>query len=150
MNYIIRQAVKSDEKRIWELYREMLKTIYHTEDVEGYKAGDLDRFWAGDENRIFVAEDGTLVGFLSLEVHHEDIDYIYLDDLAVTRGYRNRGIGSVLLKAAEAYARKIKIFKLCLHVEKTNLPARHFYEDAGYAIYRDDGQKFLMNKEIQA
>ena len=148
MKYIIRQSVAADEKRIRELYTEMLQTLYRKEDVEGYKDGDLYRFWAGDENRIFVAEDKTIVGFLSVEVHHENEDYIYLNDFAVTAEYRNKGIGSALLKAAESYAREINIHKLCLHVEKTNLSAMHFYENSGYAIYRDDGHRFLMNKEL--
>ncbi len=148
MKYIIRQSVAKDEKRICELYLEMMQMIYHTEDVKGYKAGDLDRFWAENENRIFVAEDGIVVGFLSVEVYHENEDYIYLDDFVVTAEYRNKGIGSALLKTAEAYAREINVLKLCLHVEKTNLSAMHFYENSGYAIYRDDGHRFLMNKEL--
>ena len=148
MKYRIRQSVMADEKRIRELYTEMLQTVYRTENVETYKDGDLDRFRAGDENRIFVAEDRTVVGFLSLEVHHENEDYIYLDDFVVTAEYRNKGIGSALLKAAESYAREINTLKLCLHVEKTNLSAMHFYENSGYAIYRDDGHRFLMNKEL--
>ena len=148
MKYIIRQSVAADEKRIRELYIEMLQTVYRREDVEGYKEGELDRFWAGDENSIFVAEDKTIVGFLSVEVHHDNEDYIYLNDFAVTAEYRNKGIGSALLKAAESYAREINIHKLCLHAEKTNPSAMHFYEKSGYAIYRDDGHRFLMNKEL--
>ena len=142
MKYRIRQSVTADEKRIRELYTEMLQTVYRTENVETYKDGDLGRFRAGDENRIFVAEDRTVIGFLSLE------DYIYLDDFVVTAEYRNKGIGSALLKAAESYAREINTLKLCLHVEKTNLSAMHFYENSGYAIYRDDGHRCLMNKEL--
>ena len=148
MKYVIRPAVAADEKRIRELYMEMLQTIFSTEEVEGYKTGYLDKFWAGDENRIFVAEGRTVVGFLSVEVHHENEDYIYLDDFAVTEKYRNKGIGSALLNAAESYAKEINTLKLCLHVEKTNLPAIHFYETSGYAFYRDDGHRFLMNKEL--
>ena len=148
MEYIIRQSVVADEKRIRELYIEMLQTLYRTEDIEGYKDGDLYRFWTGNEDRIFVAEDRTVVGFLSVEVHHENEDYIYLNDFAVTAGYRNKGIGSALLKAAESYAREINTFKMCLHVEKTNPSAMHFYENSGFAIYRDDGHRFLMSKEL--
>lgn len=148
MGYKIRTAVPADEGKIRELFLEMLQTIYHTENVEGYQAGDLDRFWTGDEDRIFIAEDRTVVGFLSVEVHHEKTDYIYLDDFAVTAEYRNKGIGSALMKAAESYANEISVFNLCLHVEKTNLSAMHFYENSGYVIYRDDGQKFLLSKEL--
>ena len=150
MKYIIRQATATDEKRICELYAEMLQTVYHTEKAEGYKAGDLDKFWTNDEDRIFVAENETVIGFLSVEIHHENEDYIYLNDFAVTKGYRNKGIGSALLEVAESYAREINMPKLCLHVEKTNLAAMRLYENAGYAIFRDDGYRFLMNKEISS
>ena len=46
MNYSIRTAVPADEEKIRELFLEMLRTIYHTDDVKGYGAGDLDRFWS--------------------------------------------------------------------------------------------------------
>lgn len=150
MKYIIRQSVVTDEKRICELYIEMLQTIYHTEEVEGYKTRDLDKFWKGDENRIFVAEDRTVIGFLAVEVYHENQDYIYLNDFAVAAEYRNKGIGSALLKAAESYARDINTLTLCLHVEKMNLPAMQLYENLGYEKYRDDGNRFLMIKELSS
>ena len=56
MNYSIRIAVPEDERKIRELFIEMLQTIYHTEDVQGYEPGCLDRYWLGVEERIFVAE----------------------------------------------------------------------------------------------
>ena len=43
MNYRIRTAVPADEARIRELFLEMLRTIYRTDDVKGYGEGDLDR-----------------------------------------------------------------------------------------------------------
>ena len=119
MKYIIRQAAAEDEKRIRELYTEMLQTVYSKEDAEAYKDKDLCGFWTGDENRIFVAEDRAVVGFLSLEVHHENKDYIYLDDFAVTSKYRNKGIGSALLKAAESYAREINLKRILMRSMKT-------------------------------
>ena len=42
MEYTIRKANRKDEKRICELFIEMLKTIYNTDDVNGYEDGDLD------------------------------------------------------------------------------------------------------------
>ena len=78
MQYRIRIATLPDENKIRELFLEMLKTIYHTEAVEGYREGELDRFWDGNENRIYVAEAGDVIAFLSVEVHHEEEDFIYL------------------------------------------------------------------------
>ena len=92
MGYRIRIAIPQDEQRIRELFTEMLQTIYHTEDVKGYESGYLNRYWTNGEERILVAEDESVVAFLSIEVHHEpEADYAYLDDLSVTERYRNIG-----------------------------------------------------------
>ena len=108
MEYRIRKAIPEDEQRIRELFIEMLQTIYHTEDVEGYESGCLDRYWTNGEERILVAEDGSVVAYLSIEVHHEpDADFIYLDDLSVTESYRGLGIGSALIHEAEVYAQEM-------------------------------------------
>ena len=45
MEFIYRKAEKSDAKRIAELFEEMLRTIYHTDDVKGYEDGYLDKFF---------------------------------------------------------------------------------------------------------
>ena len=50
-----------------------------------------------------------IIAFLSIEVHHEDEECIYLDDLSVTVQYRNNGIGTKLIQNAEAYAKDIHI-----------------------------------------
>lgn len=147
MNYSIRIAVPEDERKIRELFIEMLQTIYHTEDVQGYEPGCLDRYWVSGEERIFVAEDENVVAYISVEVHHEpDMDYIYLDDLSVTKAYRNLGIGSALIREAEIYARKIGIRDIVFHVEKSNTSAFRLYERLGYKVFRDDDSRYLMNK----
>jgi ribosomal protein S18 acetylase RimI-like enzyme len=145
MKYRIRTATPEDEQRICELFIEMLQTVYHTEDVEGYEPGCLDRYWINSDERILVAEDESVVAYLSVEVHHEpETDYIYLDDLAVTKDYRNLGIGSALIHEAEAYARETGIQHILFHVEKTNTEALRLYERLGYKIYRDDGNRYMM------
>ena len=117
MGYRIRIAIPEDVQRIRELFIEMLQTIYHTEDVEGYETGSLDRYWINGEERVLVAEDESVVAYLSIEVHHEqEADYIYLDDLSVTESYRNLGIGSALIHEAENYAKEIGIQHILFHV----------------------------------
>lgn len=148
MEYRIRTAVTADEARIRELFLEMLRTIYHTDDVKGYGDEDLDRFWRKSLDRIYVAEDGQVVAFLSVEFHHDPINHIYLDDFSVTAAYRNKGIGSALIRAAETYAEQIGSRVVILHVEKTNTSALRFYERSGYSVFRDDGQRFLLKKDI--
>ena len=144
----IRTAVPEDADKIDALFREMLQTIYHTDDVKGYETGYLDSFWNGSENRIYVAEDEEVRAFLSIEAYREPQAYLYLDDFSVTAAYRGSGIGTELMRAAEAYAREIGIPAIVLHVEKTNESAFRFYERLGYAIFRDDGNRYLLSKEL--
>ena len=40
MDYVFRKAEKADSKKIEELFMEMLRTIYKTDDVEGYEEGE--------------------------------------------------------------------------------------------------------------
>ena len=148
MDYRIRTAVPADEGKIRELFLEMLRTIYRTDDVEGYPAGYLDRFRSENRDRIYVAEDGQVVAFLSVEVHHDPVDHLYLDDFSVTAAYRNKGIGSALICAAEAYAGETGCRAVILHVEKANPAAMRFYERSGYSLFRDDGDRFLLKKDL--
>ena len=149
MNYSIRIAVPEDEPKIRELFIEMLQTIYHTRDVQGYEPGCLDRYWTKSEERILVAEDAAVVAFLSVEVHHDpEEDYIYLDDLSVTEAYRDHGIGSALIWEAEAYAQEIGIQDIVFHVEKSNTEAFRLYKRLGYTIFRDDGNRYMMHKTV--
>ena len=146
--YVIRQALPADEARIRTLFIEMLRAIYRADAAEGYANGYLDRYWTGGEDRIYVAQAEDVVAFLSVEVHREKDAYLYLDDFSVTAAWRNRGIGTALLQRAEERAKELGIPAVVFHVEKTNAAARRLYERLGYAVFRDDGTRYLMAKMI--
>ena len=148
MDYVLRKAKSVDTIRIEELFVEMLKAIYHTNDVEGYETGYLDKFFLDKEDWICVAEyENDVVAFLSIEVHR-DGSYIYLDDLSVAEGYRNKGIGTELIHAAEKYAEDIGITKIVFHVEKANKDAYRLYSRLGYSEDADEGSRIRMNKSV--
>ena len=146
MTCSIRKAVQGDEQRICELFIEMLQTIYHTEDVQGYEPGCLDRYWKNGEDIILVAADDDVIAYLAVEVHREDVDYIYLDDLSVTEKKRGNGIGTSLIHTVEDYAMELGLEYVLFHVEKTNTSALRLYERLGYKIFRDDGNRYLMKR----
>ena len=78
MSWTLGKAEKEDSNRINELFIEMLQTIYNTDQVNGYSDGDLDRFFDGRDEWISIAiYDDKIIAFLSIEVHHEDEEYIY-------------------------------------------------------------------------
>lgn len=139
MEYTVRKAVPSDKARVEALFMEMLQAIYNRKDVEGYREGDIDRFFAGAGDWICVAEaEGRVEAFLSIEEHHEPADYIC----------RGRGIGMALLKAAEQYARDRGIPQMVLHVEKSNLRARRLYKRSGFTDDKDEGGRIRMKKLV--
>lgn len=146
--FSIRKAVPSDESAIRALFLEMLKSIGQTDAVDGYKAGYLDKYWRGGEDVVFVAETDQVIAYLSVEVCREPEKYLYLDDFSVASGQRNKGIGSALLQTAEAYGRECGIPAVLLHVEQINGSARRLYERLGYSVFRIDGNRLLMKKDL--
>ena len=150
MDYTFRKAVKQDSKRINRLFIEMMQTIRGTKQANGYPDGYLDKFFDNRDEWIAVAVDkNNIIAFLSIEVHHEDKEYIYLDDLSVTNEYRNKGIGTKLIKISEEYAKEINIPAICFHVEKTNTNALKLYQRLGYNVYQDQKTRYLMIKHLE-
>ena len=149
--WTMRPAKNDDEPVIRSLFMEMLRTIYHTDDVNGYDEGYLDRFFDNkNQDWICVAQAGEdVVAYLSIEVHHEDQDFIYLDDLSVSEDYRNRGIGSALIKNAEMFAKENEINVIVFHVEKSNVDAYRLYERLGYNSDKEEGSRLRMIKFIK-
>ena len=113
MDTVFRVATAGDEAAIRRLFVALLRTIFHTQEVEGYPAGYVGRFFTGGEDEILVAEQaGMVVGFLSLESHREgEPPFLYLDDFSVAAACRGQGIGSRLLDMAEEYAAAIGLDK---------------------------------------
>lgn len=149
MAWTLRRAVPTDRATIEALFIEMLQSVYHREAVAGYAEGALDKFFSGREDWICVAEmQGSVVAYVAIEAYRTPLEYVYLDDLAVTKAYRNHGIGSALIGKAEAYARERRISTVVLHVEKANAAALRLYERLGYRRYRDDESRYLMRKDI--
>jgi len=151
MEYILRKAAASDAARICGLFIEMLQAIYGEEHPGGYRDGDLDPYFAGGEDRICVAEASeTVVGFLAIEVHREEENYLYYDDFCVSRDYRGRGIGSALMHEAEEYCRQLGFSHMVLHVEKSNHSAYSFYTKRGFTVLREEETRLCLVKTLSA
>ena len=147
--WVFQKAVKEDKPEIEELFLQMLRSIYHREDVEGYEEGYLDKFFTDSGDWICVVKDAdAVVAYLSMEVHREDVNYIYLDDLSVRGDYQSKGIGTRLIDTAEKYAKEIGFPAVVLHVEASNEGAYRLYRRLGYEVKREDGSRYLMVKEV--
>jgi GNAT superfamily N-acetyltransferase len=100
----------------------------------------LDDFFDGrlpDRTLVIVEDDETPAGFVFLE---PAVDYFsgeahgHLGMIAVTEGAEGRGIGTVLMRAAEDWARRRGYAKLTLNVFEGNTRARTMYERFGYNV----------------
>lgn len=150
MDTVFRVATAGDEAAIRRLFVEMLRTIFHTQEVEGYPVGYVGRFFTGGEDEILVAEQaGAVVGFLSLESHREGKPpFLYLDDFSVTAACRGQGIGSRLLDMAEEYAAALELGEIHLHVERDNHGARRLYQRRGFGVLAEQGARLLLGKKL--
>lgn len=150
MDTVFRVATAGDEAAIRRLFVEMLRSIFHTQEVEGYPVGYVGRFFTGGEDEILVAEQaGAVVGFLSLESHREgEPPFLYLDDFSVTAACRGQGIGSRLLDMAEEYAAALGLGEIHLHVERDNLGARRLYRRRGFGVLAEQDARLLLGKKL--
>ncbi|MEW5849633.1 MAG: GNAT family N-acetyltransferase [Myxococcota bacterium] len=97
------------------------------------------------------AEDRRVVAGLLGQTHH---GWLYVGWLWVSEGLRNHGIGTELMRRAEAEARE----RGCHHAHLTTLDfqARSFYERLGYRVFGtlDDyprpHQRFFMQKPLSS
>lgn len=149
MEFTLRRALESDKERIEELFIEMLQSVYGEKVTDGYESGYLDKFFSGGDDWIFVAEsNGTVIGYLSIEVHDKPEKFVYLDDLSVAVSFRNKGVGTALIERAESCARQINARYTALHIENSNKSALRLYERLGYRICSSDGNRSFMQHEI--
>src|SRR5687767_1931854 len=99
---------------------------------------------SGTSGRVFIAEaDQTVVGFVGViarvapsDPDEEATPYTYISDLVVLPAYRRRGVGSALLRHAEAYARERGMTVLRINVLAKNQVAAQLYRTFGFSDYR--------------
>lgn len=90
----------------------------------------------GGEDFIHIALDnGNIVGYLHAERgkfnRTRHTAYIVT---GVLESHRGKGIGTVLFRRLDKWARENHLIRLELTVECSNKPAKHLYEKAGFVI----------------
>ena len=95
--------------------------------------------------RSILAEmNGVIVGYVLFWLLPESVD---IHNLAVSRDYRRRGVGRILLHKVIVEAIWQSCARVTLEVRKSNLAAQKLYESAGFVAtgvrkgyYSDDGE----------
>ncbi|HEX8247811.1 MAG TPA: ribosomal protein S18-alanine N-acetyltransferase [Pyrinomonadaceae bacterium] len=111
---------------------------------EGYKS-ELLR----DDSKAIIAEmDGEAAGFaiarLITSVNEGEIL-----NIAVSQKFRNRGLGTLLLKEINGFLKSEKIESVWLEVRKSNFTAQDFYRKNGFVLY-GERKNFYTNPSEDA
>jgi ribosomal protein S18 acetylase RimI-like enzyme len=139
---IVKIVLKSDLPRLEQLWRD-IEREEHAEDVEpGERAVqeasqslsefdylDTDSFW------IFTAlADGRYVGYATAaRIPKADarVGFLYIDELYVLVGYRNRGHATRILEMAMSHATRLRLGGIRLLVDPGNATGRRLYKRLG-------------------
>ncbi|MHA6246866.1 N-acetyltransferase family protein [Pontibacter sp. CAU 1760] len=141
---LIREGKVADSKALLETVREYVFTsrylIVSPEDLEQTVADEAKWIQALRLNPnsllLLALHNGEVVGNIDLtgsDDNHDD--HSGLISMGILEAYHNKGLGSILLREAIAWARKQHHLQvLCLQVARGNKNAVHLYENAGFTV----------------
>lgn len=95
----------------------------------------------------------NVAGFVNVRIINDEV---YINNIAVSKAYRQRRIGTELLTSLENIVRNNKALFITLEVRESNAPAIALYKSLGYKtvgkrkkFYRDpDEDAVLMTKDL--
>jgi ribosomal-protein-alanine N-acetyltransferase len=114
-----------------------------------YSKSELAAFISSRGSRTWVVEDrDEIVGFLI--AGRAGMRAAHIVTIDVRAAYRRRGVGRILMDAAEGWARERKVELIYLETAEDNLVAQRFYGARGYVKvesvenYYANGQSALV------
>lgn len=144
----IRQAIAADAAEIARIYNEGILDRLATLETELRSTEERAQWLAGKSARhpVLIAEsNGVIAGWGSLNVFNPRRAYDHVADFSVyvSRNWRGRGVGSVLLDNLVTAARTLGFHKLVLAAFPFNTAGVALYMRAGFrqvGIYREQGE----------
>ncbi len=131
MNVNVREANLNDTEMLYTINKEELGYDF---DLENTRIR-LSNLLNNSSNKIIVAElNQKIVGY----VHGVDYDLFYSNHMknimgiAVASEYKRKGIGSLLIKDIESWAKNTGAVGVRLNSGSTRLSAHEFYLSCGY------------------
>lgn len=127
----IGKIIPALEKGKWRFEEQLFDkaTTFHFPDSKIVPAEYIDN---ENKNIYFALENQALLGQIVLQRSWNH--YVYVYDLAVAKNARGRGVGTSLLKRAEAWGKEGGLKGLYLESQDDNLLACRFYQHYGFTI----------------
>jgi ribosomal protein S18 acetylase RimI-like enzyme len=102
--------------------------------------------WQRGECFLVAEEDEEIRGYLNMIVQSRDASG-WIKDLTVARGYRQRGVGSELLRAAFRWAREQGLRAVLVETQTKNYPAICFCRKHGF-VFCGFNDHYYSNQDI--
>ncbi|WP_417885309.1 GNAT family N-acetyltransferase [Zunongwangia sp.] len=140
MNYIIREAKRTDMPQVLELINELAKHENASEQVEisvsdleqeGFENGNFKCFVAEVENKIV----GMALAYFRFSTWKGRT--VHLEDLIVTESHRGTGLGKALYQRVVKYGYDHDVKRVEWVVSEGNTNAIEFYENSGANIKKN-------------
>lgn len=143
-----RRAAEADIPAITRIYNQGIEDRLATLETELRSEEERLQWLAnhGDRYPVFAAaDDGQVVGWASLNVFNPRAAYRHVADFSVyvDRGWRGKGVGSLLLGQLIEEARKLGFHKLVLSAFPFNPGGMALYTRMGFrtvGVYKEQGQ----------
>lgn len=127
----VRRAADSDVSKIADLLGELGYSTHPS-----FILNRLQLVGGRPDDAVFVAESGgSVIGVVSVHVFpafHADTWIGRITSLVVGAHHRRKGVGKLLLTAAEAFAAQRRCSQIEVTSGGTHEPAPQFYESNGY------------------
>jgi ribosomal-protein-alanine N-acetyltransferase len=119
-----------------------------------YSRRELTDFITNRYSQTWVAEEaGEITGFLI--AHREPRKILHIITIDVLKAWRRRRVGSLLMEAAELWARDLGLRMIGLETARDNFVAQRFYAGRGYRkvdevehYYSDGTSAWVMVKDL--
>lgn len=102
--------------------------------LEIYKNWVRNAFGKSEKYYVLAKENGKTIGFILFSFN--DVSSATIELIAINNRYRNREIGSFLIKKLNAYLEKLAVKKIYVGTQVSNIEAINFYFKNGFKIHK--------------
>jgi GNAT superfamily N-acetyltransferase len=138
----IRKMIKEDITELAVLYKEFwgdnsdINKMNRTFDYL-QKNPDYIHLSAVIDNQLA----GSVMGIVCHELYGDCHPFMVVEDMIVSKEYRNQGVGYQLFTALEKHARDCGCTQILLVTEENRHDAKRFYESMGFPANKNKGYK---------